>query len=270
MNVKIVYDRKSRQCANAVPFVLVCFENWEKFSLLQLPRNLIFSNEFIAIYSSRRLKKFIFILKMFPFNNQQTFYSGQHQPQYEITIDEDESMPNASAPQAQVPKASPNEPLPQAALRSTVVKKKGRGFSSATSTVLEEAGSFEHLQQQQQLPLQEKHQKGSVSFNPYADYDPRTRAQRSIEGWTVILSGLHEEQPEDELRDACADFGPVHEVRMPLDHRTGFVKGWALVDFDGFVSARQLIEASARGRLMILGKPVAASWAFFTEPYTIA
>lgn len=180
-------------------------------------------------------------------NNQSS--AGHHQ--YQIEIDEDDAgpMPSSSYPGSEV-------------LKSTVVERKGRGFSSATIQAYPPSSpstlpAFESItaQQAQQLAM-------------FADYDPRTHAQRSMEGWTLFITGLHPEQSEDDLKDAVGDAagGVVKEVRMPLDHRTGFVKGYALVDFQSFSGAKQVVELAQRGQLNNLGKTLGASWAFLTEP----
>lgn len=166
-------------------------------------------------------------------------YHQQHR--YEIDIDEDDVVQQ----EQHVP--------PTVEIKSTVIKRKGRGFSSAAVTEQPEMTSgVSHFDRITTSP----------SVPDY--YDPRTRAQRSMEGWTVLLRGLHEELSEDELCEFCADFGRIREVRMALDHRTGYVKGYALVDFESFREARAFIDKCPS--LKLLGQPVSASWAFCTEP----
>lgn len=64
----------------------------------------------------------------------------------------------------------------------------------------------------------------------------------AIEGWVLFVSNLNEEVAEDEVQDKFSDFGKVREVRLNLDHRTGYVKGYALVEFEEYKQAVQAIE----------------------------
>ena len=63
-----------------------------------------------------------------------------------------------------------------------------------------------------------------------------------MEGWVIFVSNLNEEVTEDEVQDKFSDFGRVRDVRLNLDHRTGYVKGYALVEFEEYQQAVQAIE----------------------------
>lgn len=64
----------------------------------------------------------------------------------------------------------------------------------------------------------------------------------AVEGWAIFVSNLNEEVSEEEVQDKFADFGKIRDVRMNLDHRTGYVKGYALVEFEEYKNAVLAIE----------------------------
>lgn len=182
---------------------------------------------------------------------------------YEITLDVDDDVVMSDEPghghhgstSTQYKQQQPITTLQQ--LQSAVIKRRGRGFSDGRShdSVLasDHHSHHSHNHQEQTLPSGE------------------ALPERSVEGWTVFLSGLHEETTEDAIIDFITDMLPntnttntnsvnVREVKVAMDHRSGYAKGYGIVECREYREARAVIEA-IDGR-PFLGQPVRADFAF--------
>eukprot|EP00440_Ansanella_granifera_P010483 gb/GFBE01011370.1/.p1 GENE.gb/GFBE01011370.1/~~gb/GFBE01011370.1/.p1 ORF type:complete len:144 (+),score=50.68 gb/GFBE01011370.1/:1-432(+) len=97
-------------------------------------------------------------------------------------------------------------------------------------------------------------------FESLPDDDDGTGPARSIEGWVVIVSGVHEEAQEDDVFEAFAEFGDIKNLHLNLDRRTGFVKGYAFIEYE----AKQEADSAIKGMdgQALLDSKLSVSWAF--------
>jgi RNA-binding protein 8A len=81
-----------------------------------------------------------------------------------------------------------------------------------------------------------------------------------VEGWIIFVTNVHQEATEDDLVEAFSEAGHVKNIHMNLDRRTGYVKGYVLIEYAEEKEAKMAIKIL--NGTTILEQAITVDWAF--------
>merc|ERR1740124_837717 len=88
--------------------------------------------------------------------------------------------------------------------------------------------------------------------------------QKSMEGYVIFVTGLNQETQEDDLFDHFSEFGKITDTKFALERRSGFCKGYALVEYKTLNEAEQAIREGNGSELC--EQTINVAWAFAPAP----
>jgi len=92
------------------------------------------------------------------------------------------------------------------------------------------------------------------------DDDIESGVQKSIEGYVLIVTNLHEETAEEDLTQHFSEFGVITDLRFALDRRSGYAKGYALIEYKTRTEAETAIKEGHESELC--EQMINVNWAF--------
>lgn len=86
---------------------------------------------------------------------------------------------------------------------------------------------------------------------------------KSIEGWIIIITNIHKEASEDYIREMFERYGEIKNLHFNVDRRTGYVKGYAFLEYESFIGAKKAIDEM--NGAILLNQRIQVDWVFIQE-----
>jgi RNA-binding protein 8A len=86
----------------------------------------------------------------------------------------------------------------------------------------------------------------------------------AIEGWVIFVRNIHTEAHEDDVHELFAEYGDIKNINLNLERRTGYVKGYALIEYHSKDDAQKAIEEMHEKDFR--DQQLSVDWAFVDGP----
>jgi RNA-binding protein 8A len=87
---------------------------------------------------------------------------------------------------------------------------------------------------------------------------------KSVEGYIICITGINEEAQEEDVQEVFSEYGDIRNLHLNLNRRTGYVKGYAFIEYETSKEAKKAID-KMNGKLL-LGQEIKVDWAFKKAP----